>query len=115
MSTYKFGAEGETGLAEGTFGFLQNFNKNGSFTEDTVKDASGNTALQDVVDPVTEIDCEYIFDSDTTAPTKGDIIDVGGKGYRVMSDNKATDNGSRHSLKLQLKKYDTNNIPAVPA
>jgi hypothetical protein len=113
MATFNFGAKGETGLAAGTYGYLQSFDKNqqGDISED--KDEDGNVALVDAKNKNTEIQAEYVYDSETAAPEFGDIITVGTLGYIVSNVGTSETNEGRTRLKLTLKHYDENNLPAA--
>lgn len=113
--TYVVGVVGQTGLAPTTYGLLQTFNENSSIEELTVKGADGNVALQDVINPVTEIDAEYVWDTEKPAPVVGNILSDGAKGWRVMSTGKVESVDGHKKLSVKLKRYDGNSIPANPA
>lgn len=112
MATYQFGAVGATNLAEGTFGLLQNFTENNTSDEAVAQNAVGDVAAQEVYNEVTEITCEYVFDTETTAPVQGDTIVVGSDTYKVMSTTKTESNTDYTKLSLTLKRYTAVGVPS---
>jgi len=112
MATYQFGTVGATNVAEGTFGLLQSFAENETADEAVAQDAEGNVADQTIYNDVTEITCEYVFDTTTTAPSVGDEIVVGTDNYTVMSVSSTESNTDYKRVSLTLKRYTANGVPA---
>jgi len=113
MATFTFGAVGATNVAEGTYGYLQNFSSNASADEATAPNAMGAVAAQTIYNPVTTCSCEYIYDSDTAVPVIGTTIAVGGTDkYTVMSADKSETNTGYPALALTMKRYTTVGVPA---
>jgi hypothetical protein len=112
MASYQFGATGATNVAEGTYGLLQNFNENESADESVALDASGNVADQQIYNKVSEITCEYVFDTTSSAPAVGDTVSIGTNNYTVMSVGKTETNNDYKKLSLTLKRYTSNGVPA---
>lgn len=112
-STYTFGAVGLTGILEGTYGYLQSFEKKSAGTTVTRKNAVGNTVLVKATDATAEVTCEYVFDSGTTAPKYGDIISVGGEYYIVESADKKESNENYTTLSLTLKRWVDGAVPTT--
>ena len=111
MATYQFGAVGATGIAEGTYGLLQSFNKNTTTEEAVAPDANGNVAHLTLYNATEEITAEYIYDTEATAPVAGDIIIIGTKTYAVTSTELAESNTDYTKLSITLKHYVKNGIP----
>ena len=113
MATYQFGTAGATNVAEGTFGLLQSFAENETADEAVAQDAVGNVADQTIYNEVTEVTCEYVFDTTTTAPAVGDLIIVGATDkYTVMSVSSTESNTDYKRVSLTLKRYTANGVPA---
>lgn len=111
MATYQFGTVGATGIAEGTYGLLQSFNKNTTTEEAVAPDANGNVAHLTLYNATEEITAEYIYDTTTTAPVAGDTITIGTKTYAVTSTGLAESNTDYTKLSITLKHYVENAIP----
>jgi hypothetical protein len=113
MATYPFGATGATNIAEGTYGFLQNFTYSYSADEATAQNAVGDVAAQTIHNEVTEVSCEYVYDSTTTLPIIGATITVGATDkYTVMSVEKTETNTEYTKATITMKKYTAVPIPA---
>jgi hypothetical protein len=113
MATYQFGAVGATNVAEGDYGLLQSFAENETADEAVAQDADGNVADQTIYNGVTEITCEYVFDTTQTPPSVGDEIVVGATDkYTVMSVGKTESNTDYKRVSLTLKRYTANGVPA---
>jgi len=113
MAVYPFGAVGATNVAEGTWGFLQSFSEDLSADEATAQNAMGDVGAQTIFNEVTEVSCEYVYDSATTAPAPGDLIVVGATDkYTVMSVGKAETNTEYKKLSVTMKRYTAVGIPA---
>jgi hypothetical protein len=112
-STYTFGAVGAAGVAEGSYGYLQSFEKKSGGTTVTRKDASGNTVLVKATDHVSDVTAEYVFDSGTTAPQYGDILTVGTDAYLVEEATKKESNENWTTLSLTLKRWVSGAVPVT--
>jgi hypothetical protein len=110
--TLQFGAVGQTGIAEGTFGYLQTYSKDDSADETVAMDAVGEPAENHFSNKATTIEADYVFDTTTTAPTVGAEVTLGTDKYSVMSVNQAETNDGYTTLKVTLKRYTTNGVPA---
>jgi len=113
MATFNFGVDGDTNLTAGTYGILQDFAYTYSSEEATAKNAVGDVAAQTIFNEVTEVECNYIFDSTTTAPVPGDTIVIGATNrFTVMNVGKNEVNVEYTKLKINLKRYTAVGIPA---
>ena len=112
-ATYSFGATGDTNVAEGTWGFLQNFNEVNSADEATAQNASGDVGAQTIFNEVTTVTCEYVYDTTTTLPVLGATVTVGATDkYTVMDTAINETNTDYTKATLTLKRYTAVGIPA---
>lgn len=113
MATYQFGAQGATGMAEGTYGLLQNFNETETGDEGVAQDANGNVADQTLYNNQKNITVEYVFDTEKTTPSRGDTVTVGSDKYAVMEVGKVESNTDYKRVNLTLKQYVNNSVPST--
>jgi hypothetical protein len=112
MATYQFGAVGATNIAEGTYGFLQNFSTSYSSDEATAQNAAGDVAAQTIFNEVTEVTCEYVYDTTTSLPVIGATITVGATDkYTVMSVEETESNTEYTRASITMKRYTAVGIP----
>ena len=112
-ATYEFGV---TGTLTTAYGLMQNFNCTNSGQTDELKDAIGNTIKVTNYDEILEAEAELVWDTTQAAPGFGDVITTTGHAdagkFQVISNNEAQDNVGHKKLKVSLKRWVTNSLPA---
>ena len=112
-ATYQFGAVGATNVAEGTYGFLQDYSESKSSDEATAQNAVGDVGAQNIYNEVTEISATYVFDTTKIAPVPGDSVTIGATlVFTVMTAELTETNTEYTKLAFTAKKYTTVPIPA---
>jgi len=114
MATYSFGVDGETGMVEGTYGLLQNFNRTFNTDEAVAQNAKGNVAVQELYNESTDISCEYVFDTETSVPVAGDTILIDANNFAIMNVTDNETNTGFRSVGLTLKRYTVIGVPTNP-
>ena len=113
MATYQFGAIGDTNVAEGDYGLLQNFNTSYSADEATAQNGVGDVAAQEIYNESTEITCEYVADTAKSLPVPGDTVTVGATDkYTVLSSSSGEENTGFTKWNFTLKRYTAVGVPA---
>jgi hypothetical protein len=112
-ATYQFGAVGQTGLAESSFGLLQTYAANDSADHAVGMNAVGEPAVEHFHNKATGLEADFVYDTSITKPVVGESIAVGGSDkYSIMSTGESQANDGYTTLKITLNRFTVNGIPA---